>query len=438
MPRRNRSGRLNVFMNGRHVGRLQRAADGAIGFRYEPGWIAEPNAIPVSLSLPLREDRYAGAPVLAVFDNLLPDSADIRRALAERNRAGGTDAYSLLEAIGRDCVGALQFLPDGEAPGTAGELRGRPLDDAEVAAILDDLQVSPLGNRPEREVRISVAGAQEKTALLWRDGRWCEPLGATATTHILKPAIGVTNGLDLRLSVENEYLCMRLCAAFGLPVAETKIVTFGRHRVLAVERFDRIWTGDDRLLRAPQEDCCQALSVPPTRKYESDGGPGMPAILDLLGAADDPETDRRTFLKAQIVFWLLAAVDGHAKNFSLRLFPGGRLQLAPLYDVMSAQPNIDAGEMRRSQAKLAMAVGANRHYRLDTIAPRHFVQTAAAAGLPERYATDAAAAVLADAEAGIGRVLSDLPPGFPQALAASVCDGIRTRLEVVERAAKER
>src|ERR1700730_15581871 len=161
---------LNVFLNGRFVGRLRRQASGAIDFEYDGMWLACEHAFPVSLSLPLREDRFVGDPVVAVFDNLLPDDEQIRRRLAERVRAEGYDAYSLLAAVGRDCVGALQFLPDGDAPGPVGGLSGRPITDTEIADILRDLKRTPLGVDESEEFRISLAGAQEKTALLyWQD-----------------------------------------------------------------------------------------------------------------------------------------------------------------------------------------------------------------------------------------------------------------------------
>jgi serine/threonine-protein kinase HipA len=383
MPRPRTRFSLNVFLNGRLVGRLRRQASAAIDFQYDDQWLAWEQAFPVSLSLPLREDRFIGDPVIAVFDNLLPDNDDIRRRLAERVGAGGYDAYSLLSAVGRDCVGALQFLPEGMDPGTAGSLEGRPLEDTDIAAMLGDLRRAPLGLDEEGEFRISLAGAQEKTALLYWQDQWQVPHGATATTHILKPEIGrLPHGIDLSQSIENEHLCMRLTAGFGLSAARTEIREFAGRRALVVERFDRLHTRDDRLLRLPQEDCCQALSVPPPRKYEPDGGPGMRQILDLLKASDEPEADQRTFLKAQIVFWLLGATDGHAKNFSIFLLPGGRFRLTPLYDVMSAQPNVDAGEIRHNGMKLAMAVGDSRHYTIDSILPRHFLQTAANAGVP--------------------------------------------------------
>jgi serine/threonine-protein kinase HipA len=420
---------LNVFLNGRLVGRLRRQASGAIDFQYDDSWLAWEQAFPVSLSLPLREDRFIGDPVIAVFDNLLPDNDQTRRRLAERVRAGGYDAYSLLAAIGRDCVGALQFLPDGTDPGPAGGIAGRPLEDKDIANLLGDLKRTPLGVDESEEFRISLAGAQEKTALLHWQGQWHVPHGSTATTHILKPEIGkLPNGIDLSQSIENEHLCMRLTAAFGLPTARTEIREFGGRRALVVERFDRLHTRDGRLLRLPQEDCCQALSVPPPRKYEPDGGPGMRQILDLLKASDEPEADQRVFLKAQIVFWLLGATDGHAKNFSVFLLPGGRFRLTPLYDVMSAQPNVDAGEIRQNAMKLAMAVGDNRHYTIGEIVPRHFLQTAASAGVPAALVQGVLDEIENDTDRAIDAAVNGLPPGFPERIVSSVIEGVRGRL----------
>jgi serine/threonine-protein kinase HipA len=240
---------LNVYLNGRIVGRLNRETSGAIDFSYHPDWLSWQHTFPVSLSLPLREDRYIGDAVIAVFDNLLPDNNDIRSKLAARRQADGTDAFSLLSAVGRDCVGALQFLPGDQEPGPAGEIDARAVSDEEVAAIIGDLAASPLGLGADEEFRISLAGVQEKTALLhWQD-QWHVPHGTTATTHIIKPPIGKREDVDLSLSVENEHLCLRLMAALGLPVAMTAIKQFADRRVLLVERFDRTWTKDKRLLR---------------------------------------------------------------------------------------------------------------------------------------------------------------------------------------------
>jgi serine/threonine-protein kinase HipA len=424
---------LNIYLNARLVGRLRRQASGAIDFQYDPSWLLWEHALPVSLSLPLREDRYTGDPVIAVFDNLLPDNEAIRRRMAERVHADGYDAYSLLAKVGRDCVGALQFLPEGVEPGQAGVVEGRPASEDYIAAKIGDLAATPLGVDEDEEFRLSIAGAQEKTAFLFWKDQWQVPHGTTPTTHIMKPQIGILpSGIDLSRSVENEYLCLKLTAAFGLPSANVAIADFKDSRVLVVERFDRLWTKDHRLLRLPQEDCCQALSVPPPRKYESDGGPGIAAVLGLLQGSDDPEADRRLFLKAQIMFWLLGAIDGHAKNFSIFLRPGGRFRLTPLYDVMSAQPARDAGQLQKNKMKLALAVGENRHYVVDEIAPRHFVQTAAKNSIAAAVVAEICAELAARAGAAIDETLAALPADFPKALAESITGGMRTRLRMLE------
>ncbi|AHY48623.1 type II toxin-antitoxin system HipA family toxin [Bradyrhizobium japonicum] len=429
MARRPARAPLNVYLNARLVGRLRRESSGAIDFQYDKQWLAWENAIPVSVSLPLREDRYIGDPVVAVFDNLLPDNDDIRRRVAERAHADGADAYSLLSAIGRDCIGALQFLPDSAAPGGAGAIDGRAASDQEIAAILGNLASNPLGIGPDQDFRISLAGAQEKTALLYWKDKWHVPHGTTATTHIIKPQIGkLPNGIDLTGSVENEHLCLELVAALGLPVAKSSIIDFAGRRVLAVERFDRIWTRDGRLLRLPQEDCCQALSVPPARKYESDGGPGIRKISDFLKGSDTPEDDQAIFFKAQIVFWLLAATDGHAKNFSIHLAPGGRFHLAPLYDIISTQPSLDAGQISQNQMKLAMAIGSNRHYIVHTVLGRHFVQTAKSCGLPDKTVKVVIQQLGDTAAKAIDQVLNALPKGFPEKMAISIADGAKSRV----------
>ena len=421
---------LGVFVNGRRVGRLRKKTSGAIDFQYDGSWLEWEHTFPISLSLPLREDRYVGSSVIAVFDNLLPDSNPIRRRLAQRVRAEGDDAYSLLTAIGRDCVGALQFLPGDEEPKAIGKPQGEIVSDDRVAAILADLVRTPLGvSAEEEEFRISIAGAQEKTALLYWKGHWCIPHGSTPTTHILKPQIGpLKSGIDLSKSVENEHFCMELARELGLPTAKTTMVDFKDQRVLVVERFDRQWTRDKRLLRLPQEDCCQALSVPPTRKYQTDGGPGIEQVLELLKASDSPAEDQLLFVRAQLVFWLLGATDGHAKNFSLFIHPGGGFRLTPLYDVMSAQPTLDAHQIPRQKMRLAMSVGDNRHYLIDTIMPRHFVESAENAGVPGSVVHEQLKELADLTPRAIESVSKSLPFGFPRDISASIARGVEQRL----------
>ena len=434
MARRPRYAPLTVYLNGRQVGVLRREPSGAIDFTYAPDWLDARGAMAVSLSLPLREDRYIGAPVVAVFDNLLPDNVEIRAKIAGKLGAEGVDPFSLLAALGRDCVGALQFLPrDAPAP-LAGQIEGAPVSDAAIARILANLAHAPLGLEADDDFRISIAGAQEKTAFLRRGDQWLRPLGATPTTHIFKPQIGrLPNGLDLSASVENEYLCLTLTAAWGLPTAKVEMAQFQDRKVLVVERFDRIEARDGRLLRRPQEDFCQALSKPWVGKYEADGGPGVLQGLDLLAASDEPTLDRMAFLKSQIVFWLLGATDGHAKNFSVFLQPGGGFRLTPLYDVLSAEPSRAARQIQPKQMKLAMAVGDKRYYRIGDVAPRHFVQTGVAAGIAAETVQALLSQLAQTGAAALDQVLSALPRDFPSSVSAPIAQSARSRLGQIER-----
>ena len=434
MARQRRTSRLLVALNGRLVGLLERAPNGAISFTYDDAWLTDDErAIPVSLSLPLREDRYSGSEVSAYFDNLLPENEQVRRIVAQKVGADGIDAFNLLSRIGRDCVGALQFLPEGAEIPAPGPPESVAVDDAEIAEVIRNLATAPLGIEPdgEREFRISIAGVQEKTAFLWNDG-WCRPKGATPTTHIFKPQLGeLPNGLDMTQSVENEHFCLTLCRQLDLDTAGSKILDFEDVRVLSVERFDRLISRDGRLLRLPQEDFCQALSIPATLKYNVDGGPGIQECLALLKGSDEVDEDRLAFLKSQIIFWLMAATDGHAKNFSIFLMRGGRFKMTPIYDVMSAQPNFARGKTRRKDLKLAMAVGANRHYGVGRIMPRHFLQTADAAKVPPENVSALFHAIVEAVPSAIDRTVQAMPSGFPSAMADAITDGINSRLRIL-------
>ena len=423
---------LNVFLNSRLVGQLVREPSGGVSFTYARDWLEWEHQMPVSLSLPLQENRYSGAPVMAVFDNLLPDSDVIRRRVAERVGAEGVDAFSMLSQIGRDCIGALQFLPDGQEPQPMSELTGEPVDEGQIGAILSDLDLTPLGIRRENDFRISVAGAQEKTALLRKDGQWIEPTGTTPTTHIIKPQIGrLPNGMDLSDSVENEYLCLKLMEAFGLRTANVEMAQFGDKKALVVERFDRRWTSDGRLIRLPQEDCCQALSIVPTQKYQNEGGPGISGIMDLLLGSDDPNKDRYDFFKANVLFWLLGATDGHGKNFSVSLLPGGRFRMTPLYDVLTVQPTVDARQIERKYFKLAMNFGNSNHYKISNIVGRHIVETGVQSGLSRAVVLGLFEELQETSLGIVEATFNQLPAGFPEALHVSIDGALKARLHLL-------
>ena len=431
MPRPSLRRSLSVWMNGLRVGTWSLTPSGEHVFEYVGKWLQQPEARALSHSLPLRADRpYRGAIVEAWFDNLLPDSRDIRQRIRSRFGAASTHAFDLLTEIGRDCVGAVQLLPGDSEPADVRRIQGTAMSKKDVAALLRATPVSAASSG-SGDFRISLAGAQEKTALLWHDRRWHRPQGATPTTHIFKLPLGRVGNFqgDLSTSVENEWLCSQIVAAFGLPVARTEIGVFEDQKVLIVERFDRR-LADDRShwLRLPQEDLCQALAVPPSLKYEADHGPGPVQIMQLLLGSRDTAADRTLFLKALFVFWLLGATDGHAKNFSVTIEAGSRFRMTPLYDILSVWPLVGrrANQLAIEHVKMAMAlVSRNRHYQWTTIQPRHWTSTAAACGYDVAAFEREIAAMLAQVEGVIDRVERALPSGFPIRVAEPIFLGLR-------------
>jgi len=419
-------------MNGERVGTWSILPSGVHEFRYEATWLEYPEVRPLSLSMPLVNARvaYTGVVVEAFFENLLPDSADIRRRLQRRFAVGTDSAFDLLSEIGRDCVGAIQVLPEEEPPREVKQISAEPLDEAGVAKALRRAVAAPAFGRLEGEdFRISIAGAQEKTAFLRHDGRWCRPLGTTPSTHIFKLPLGLVGsmGADMKGSVENEWLCARIMEACGLPVARCEIADFEDQHVLVVERFDRRLSSDHTWwIRLPQEDMCQATGTPPGTKYESEGGPGIVRLMKLLLGSRNALIDRRNFLKAQALYWILAAPDGHAKNFSVFLEPRGRFSLTPFYDVLSAYPVMGQGSDKIAPQKLTMAMsvaGKNRHYRWAQIDVGHWRSTAATCGVQGEIEGILQELIVTTPKA-VESVAETLPEGFPDAVAEPILGGV--------------
>ncbi|AXQ27485.1 type II toxin-antitoxin system HipA family toxin [Solimonas sp. K1W22B-7] len=438
MARPSSSRALAVWMNGERVGTWTTRAGRPDEFGYASEWLAAGAARPLSLSMPLGPGGYKGEAVSAFFDNLLPDSRGIRERIQRRFGASSTGAFDLLAEIGRDCVGAIQLLPEGSAAPDVRKIEGTPLTARQVDGLLADMLGAPIGRAGGDEgFRISLAGAQEKTALLRQGGKWLRPRGITPTTHILKLPIGLGGGgIDLTTSVENEWLCTEIFKAYGLPAANCWMDRFGERKLLVVERFDRRLSQDGRwIVRLPQEDLCQATGVPADSKYESDGGPGILRIMDLLLGSSHSAADRRRFLKTQMLFWMLCAIDGHAKNFSLFLEAGGGYRLTPLYDVLSAHPVLgnSRGQLPPRKVKMAMAVeGTSRHYLWHTIQPRHWEETARRAGMAAAY-PEFRAELIEATPAVVEKLAAQLPKGFPQAVAGPIFKGLRAASEMLAR-----
>ena len=336
--------------------------------------------------------------------------------------------FDLLSEIGRDSVGAVTLIPEDETV-THPIMAWEKLTEARLEEVLTAYKADiPLGMiREENDFRISVAGAQEKTALLRIGNDWCIPKGITPTTHIIKLPIGEIRQpnatLDLSQSVDNEYYCLLLAKELGLNVPDAEIIKAGNVRALAVERFDRRWNAERTvLLRLPQEDMCQTFGLPSSVKYESDGGPGIARIMAFLMGSSEALKDRYDFMKFQVFQWLIGATDGHAKNFSVFIQAGGSYRLTPFYDIISAFPVLGGTGIHISDLKLAMGLNASKGKKtaIDKIYPRHFLATAKVLRFPEVQMHEILSDFARMIPAALDNVKTSLPTDFPENVVTAV------------------
>jgi serine/threonine-protein kinase HipA len=404
---------LIVLLGGIESGRVIQDRHGRLRFVYADSWRNSPTAYPLSLSMPLQAAEHGSARIESYLWGLLPDNSAILQRWATRFKVSARNAFALISHVGEDCAGAVQIVRleriDALAEGTLPSVEW--LTEVDVAERLRTLRSDPSAWRAPRDVgQFSLAGAQPKTALLFDEGRWGVPSGRTPTTHILKPPAGTFEGF-----AENEHFCLELASALGLPTAHSRVMRFGEEIAIVIERYDRARTATG-WTRIHQEDLCQAMGTPPAKKYQSDGGPGARSIVELLKLhSSSPDEDTETFLTALGLTWLLAATDGHAKNYSILTAAGGRVRLAPLYDIASVLPY---AQFDLNRVKLAMKIGDK--YRLRDIGRREW----------ERLSSD----VKANADEFIGK-LTRMAEALPNLIADTARTAIGAGLQesVVER-----
>jgi len=291
------------------------------------------------------------------------------------------------------------LLPQQEAGTSVHSITAEPVNNTDIEHLLNGLlHDTPIGRSTSQydEFRISLAGAQEKTAFLFHENQWKLPHGTTPTTHIFKLPLGHIGhyDIDMTTSIENEWLCGRILSAYGIPVAHSSIEIFGNTKALVVARFDRKLSSDRSwIIRLPQEDLCQATGTPPWKKYQTDGGPGIKEIMNLLLGSTQSE----------------------------------HVHLTPLYDVLSAYPVIGHGPKLLSRQKITMAMavwGKNKTYLWNKMTSRHLVTTGLASGLSTSVCTEIIDEMVQKTPKVIAATENIIPEGFPAHVASSILEGL--------------
>lgn len=395
---------LVTLLGGAAAGIAEQSTRGDLSFRYERTWQDSALSYPLSLSMSLVESEHGDAQIRSFMEGLLPDNEAVLQLWARRFGASPRNPFSLLNHVGEDVAGAVQFV----TPKRVEELAvASPeiswLTERKVANRLRQLIAD---NTSWHDVvdagYFSLAGAQPKTALLYDGKRWGVPSGRIATTHIFKPP-----ALDYPALAENEHLCLNVAREIGLPAARSHVMRFENQVALVAERYDRIPGGE--IVRVHQEDFCQALAVSPSIKYEAEGGPGVAAMAAVIRSySSAPTEDLRTFIRSIAFHWGMGAPDAHAKNYSVLIAPGGQVRLAPLYDIITVLPYRQRFYLNK--IRLAMRVGGE--YRMRYIRPRHWLRLADECGLAGEF-------VLKD----IAEVLNALPAAVAECCARGRDDG---------------
>jgi len=430
MGRKKHVQKLKVYLEKKKIGSLTRRTDGSIEFRYEEEWIN--NGYAISLSLPLPDRVFIGERASFYFDNLLPDSPKILEAIAQKFEVSSVKSFNILAAIGRECIGALSFIHEDEEPELTDKMHVRLLSDASIAQKLRGLSSdSPLG-MDDGNFRLSLAGAQEKMALLYRKGKWWEPRGVTPTSHILKRSMGTlmknttVEAIDFETSVDNEWISLYLARACNISAAHADIAVFEDQRVLSVERFDRVWK-ENILRRIPQEDFCQATGTSPILKYERKGGPMLYKMMSILSSSNNAIADRRRFFKTALFNDLIYNTDSHAKNFSIFHLRAG-FALTPMYDLLSA--HFLQKTHPQLYANLRSSLSVNGKGKFHEITADDWRAEADHCGLGKKIC-DELMHELAQAVKGLGVPTEAQPPNLDRHQLESILEGICNRAKVL-------
>ncbi len=395
--------RLAIWLYGRQVAVAERERNSRLRLSYTEDALAtyEGGTPLLSLAFPLTRDRYPNGVTRAFLDGLLPEG-EPRRTIAEDFNLPASDVFGLLAALGKDCAGAIVVQPEDDPPPPVPSTRSaEPLSADDLGELVANLRSAPLGLG--RNVRLSLAGVQEKLLLArMPDGTWGRPVEGTPSTHIFKPEIE-----RFKNTVENEAFCMRVAKHLGLTVAHVETILVDERPVLVVERYDRIVDPDGTVHRVHQEDFCQALGLPPEKKYEQDAGPTLARVARVLQDVADPSAPE-TLLRALTLNVALGNCDAHGKNFSLLHTESGVLSLAPLYDVLSTSfyPLDD---------KLAMYVDSVQ--KAERVTAERIVNEATRWGLPRKRVEEAVLDLLARLPAAVSAAADEtegLPPELPE------------------------
>lgn len=369
--------KLNVFLFNTLAGYLFSTADRGVVFFYDENYVNN-NGMPLSLSLPLQKEEFSQKKCMPYFSGLLPEGS-IRNRISEYLHISEASTIKFLQALGGECSGTVSFYNSEEENNfpkdnwKLSEENYIPLTKENLCTFIKESKNKPmlLGSK---DLRLSLAGAQEKISLAYFNNIWHLPKNGAPSTHILKP----TRSDELSTIAHNEFFCMKLANKLKLPVPQTEILELDDLSVFVCQRYDRKHDFEKGTIqRIHQEDFCQALGIMNDIKYQADGGPSLKDCFNLIQEKFSDKLEQiNIFLKSILFNYLIGNCDSHGKNFSL-VFEDSKIKLSPLYDLVSTTvyPALTK--------KMAMKLGSN--YEIEKITRNDFAKQAELFEIKNRF-----------------------------------------------------
>lgn len=358
--------KLKVFFGKEFAGVLASTADQGVVFSYDDSYRTNKSNSALSISMPLSKKEYSQKECLPFFSGLLPEG-DVKRRVSDFLHVSESSTLKLLQELGGECAGMISILPENKNCSVQKSYAFNNenyelLDDETLYGFIKNINVRPL-LKAKKELRLSLAGAQEKLPLVYFDKKYYLPKSDAPSTHIVKPS---GDGELSTLSI-NEFVCMKLAQSCGLNVPNVELKTINNTTFLLEERYDRI-VNKKSIKRLHQEDFCQALGIMSDRKYQNDNGPDITKIYSLIQKeCTIPLLDTKEFLKYVIFNFIIGNCDAHGKNYSL-LYENGTSKLSPIYDAICTlvYPSLTK--------KMSMKIG--KHYEVLKVTKQDFVELA--------------------------------------------------------------
>lgn len=349
---------LNVFLNDKNIGTLGKDGNGGIIFQYSNDANRR-----LSLSLPIQKAPFDNKQCRGFFNGLLPESEHTRIAIGKKYKINPKNDFSILQAIGYDCAGAVSFFDNSEKNISSENLKEtyeidyKVLSEDELEKYINELPQKPLAISIEN-MRLSLAGAQDKTSVIVVDNQIGIPKNNVPTSHILKPAIKGFNE-----TIENEFICIKTAKAIGINVPDAKIGYANKTKYFLIQRYDREII-NKKIKRVHQEDFCQASNIASAYKYQAEGGVDFKRCFEILRGTSQPAVAINQFIQLMIFNYLIGNNDAHGKNFSILHYDNDKIEFAPAYDILCSQVYPELSN------KMAMKIGG--HYKHNEVMLRHF------------------------------------------------------------------